>query len=55
MQWQIELPADMKALLEAMRAEEIPEAEEAFGFDYMDDEMDDAGEYEEIEEEDDVE
>lgn len=54
MQWQIELPADMKALLEAMRAEDIPESKEAFEFDYVDDDLDD-GDFEEIEDEDDVE
>lgn len=55
MEWQIELPADMKALLEAMRAEEIPESDEEFVFDYVDDENEGDDEFEEIEEEDDVE
>jgi len=55
MQWQIELPADMKALLEAMRAEDIPESEEELVFDYFDEEDDEVGEFDEIEEEDDVE
>lgn len=55
MEWQIELPADMKALLEAMRAEEIPESDEEFVFDYVEDENEGDDEFEEIEEEDDVE
>ncbi|PKO51878.1 MAG: 23S rRNA pseudouridine(1911/1915/1917) synthase RluD [Betaproteobacteria bacterium HGW-Betaproteobacteria-2] len=55
MHWQIELPADMKALLEAMRAEDIPESDEELLFDYVDDEDSEEGEFEEIEEEDDVE
>lgn len=55
MQWQVELPADMKALLEAMRAGEIPEDEADYGFDYVDDELPEDGDYEEIEEDDDVE
>jgi 23S rRNA pseudouridine1911/1915/1917 synthase len=55
MQWQIELPADMKAMLEAMRTEDIPEEEEEFEFDFIDDEELENAEYEEIEEEDDVE
>jgi 23S rRNA pseudouridine1911/1915/1917 synthase len=54
MQWQIELPADMKAMLEAMRAEEIPEEEEEFEFDFIDDDELENAEYEELEEEDDV-
>lgn len=36
MEWQAELPADMKALLEAMRIEEAP-AEEAFEMEYAED------------------
>ncbi|CAG0964177.1 Ribosomal large subunit pseudouridine synthase D [Methylophilaceae bacterium] len=56
MQWQIELPADMKALLEAMRAEDMPESEEDIGFDFEDYDDDfEEGEFEEIEDEDDVE
>ncbi len=54
MHWQIELPADMKAMLEAMRAEDIPESDEELEFDFMDDDLED-GEFEEIEDEDDVE
>jgi 23S rRNA pseudouridine1911/1915/1917 synthase len=56
MEWQIELPADMKALLEAMRAEHVPQ-EESFEFStepYLSDEdYDDAGEL--LDEDDDVE
>lgn len=55
MQWQIELPADMKALLEAMRAEEIAESDEEMAFDFVDEDDQEDGEFEEIEEEDDVE
>jgi 23S rRNA pseudouridine1911/1915/1917 synthase len=54
MQWQIELPEDMKHLLEAMRAEAVPVEDEALVFDYLDDEMEE-GDFEWIEEEDDVE
>src|SRR5690606_1180533 len=46
MHWQIELPADMKAMLEAMRAEDIPESDEELEFDFMDDDLED-GEFEE--------
>lgn len=55
MEWQIELPTDMKALLEAMRIEEQPVASFDFDYDadgYEDDTEDDA---EFIEDEDDVE
>lgn len=55
MQWQIELPADMKALLEAMRAEEIAESDEEMAFDFVDEDDQEDGEFEEIGEEDDVE
>ncbi len=63
MEWQIELPADMKALLEAMRTEDIPQ-EESFEFstepyladedlDFADEDSEDAGEL--LEEDEDVE
>jgi len=61
MEWQIELPADMRALLEAMRIEDVP-SEESFEFsmepyladeDY--DEADDLPEEEEVSEDEDVE
>lgn len=55
MQWQIELPADMKLVLEAMRAEAIPAEDEELAFDYTDDDDLDDGDYEVIEDEDDVE
>jgi 23S rRNA pseudouridine1911/1915/1917 synthase len=55
MQWQIELPADMKAMLEAMRAEDIPGTEEELDFDFVDDDDLEDGEFEDIEEEEDVE
>ncbi|MDZ4098392.1 MAG: 23S rRNA pseudouridine(1911/1915/1917) synthase RluD [Methylophilaceae bacterium] len=55
MQWQIELPADMKLVLEAMRAEAIPAEDEELAFDYMDDDDLQGGDYEVIEDEDDVE
>jgi 23S rRNA pseudouridine1911/1915/1917 synthase len=55
MQWQIELPSDMKALLEAMRVEDVPEDENGYGFDYIDDELDEEADYEEIDEDDDIE
>lgn len=41
MEWQIELPTDMKTLLEAMRLEEQPETEEDIAFSADDTEPDD--------------
>ncbi len=55
MHWQIELPADMKALLEAMRAEHAAEPDEEMAFDYDADEDYDDEDYDEIEEDEDVE
>lgn len=55
MEWQVELPADMKALLEAMRSEVLPAADFDLGFDeddYVDDTEDNS---ELIEDDDDVE
>jgi 23S rRNA pseudouridine1911/1915/1917 synthase len=53
MQWQIELPADMKAVLEAMRAEAAPVEDEDLTFDFDEDDDFEAGDFELIE--DDVE
>lgn len=55
MQWQIELPVDMKMVLEAMRAEAVPEEDEELAFDYVDDDDLEDGDFEVIEDEDDVE
>ena len=56
MEWQIELPADMKALLEAMRVEELPD-DEAFelDFDEGDEDFDDEDFPDEALDDDDVE
>lgn len=54
MQWQIELPEDMKRLLEVMRAEQVQETNEPFDFEY-EDMMDDEDGFEEIDEDDDIE
>jgi len=57
MEWQIELPADMKRLLEAMRAEGAPQAEGWDEIDYeaFDEEYPEEGDGEELAEDEDVE